>query len=311
MRTMKKLEVKEIIDCLPRGHTPFYYFKDRYALMLMRLAFEKPASKGDIREVGLGRLLEKPAVKAVMGACGSGVVAPEICDLFWPDDYRSYSLSLGWWGSHDRGWDQVSRGGYNLVLRLNFSLRHTGKYHHLVDPEGNYPFENWSHPVSRGKRRTLAWSRMDIDILRGEALIEEIQTDWIRDAISARRKAEKYSCSILLCGRRVMSANVIEYVDTVLAPHTKIWDEAMLAATIWFLRSEIGISRIYYHTHESGAALKRIRYRKPPRSLYTELPKRFCFQPTDERPAMFSGFRKAGKAREVLRQAKFQSMTWN
>ena len=308
---MDKLEVQEIIDCLPRGRTPFYYFKDRYALMLMRLAFEKPVSKGDIREAGLGRLLEKPIVKAVMGARGSGVVAPEICDYFWPDDYRSYSLQLGWWGSQDRECDQISRGGYNLVLRLNFSLRHTGRYHHLVDPEGNYPFENWSHPISRGKQRTLAWSRMDIDMRRGEALIEESQTDWLRDALQARRRAEKYRRSIMLYGRRVMSANVIEYVDNVLGPHMKVWDEAMLAATIWFLRAEIGVSRIYYHTHESGAALKRILYCKPPRSLYTALPKRFCFQPTDERPAMFAGYRKAGKPREALRQATFQSLTWN
>ena len=50
---MDKLEVKEIIDCLPRGRTPFYYFKDRYALMLMGLAFEEPVGKAQVREAGL------------------------------------------------------------------------------------------------------------------------------------------------------------------------------------------------------------------------------------------------------------------
>ena len=164
------------------------------------------------------------------------------------------------------------------------------------------------HPVSQGKDRTLAWSRIDIDLARDEALIEEIQTDWIREALKARRRAEKYCGSILLYGDRVISDKVKKYVDVVLAPHIKVWDEAMLAATIWFLREEIGISRIYYHTHESGAALKRINYCKPPRSLYTKLPKRFCFKETDERPAMFAGYRKAGKPKEALRQARFHSI---
>ena len=307
---MDKREVKEIIECLPRGRTPFCYYKDRYALMLMSLAFTKPATKAEVREAGLGRLLEKPVVKQAMGACGSGTISKEMCEQHWPDDYRSYTLQLSGWGSNDRSWDQVSRGGYNLVLRLNFSLRHTGLYHHLIDPECSYPFENWSHPVSRGKQRTLAWSRIDIDLKRDEALIEEIQNDWIRDALWARKKAEKFKRSILIYGKRVMSANVIRYVDEVLTPHIKVWDEAMLAATIWFLREEIGVKRIYYHTHDSGAKLKRIKYRKPPRSLYTALPRRFCFKVTDERPALFAGYCKAGKPRDVLRQAQFQSMKW-
>lgn len=307
---MNKKELKEIVACLPRRRMPFYYFKDRYALMLMGLAFDEPASKAKVREAGLGRLLEKPVVKQAMGSRGASSVSKDICEHFWPDDYCRYSLQLGVWGTEDRYCDQVSRTGYNLVLRLNFSLSHTGRYHHLVDPDGDYPFENWGHPISMGKRRTLAWSRIDIDLARDEALIEEVQNDWIREALEARKRAEKYRRSIMLYGRRVMSANVKEYVDVVLSPHIRMWDEAMLAATIWFLRTEIGISRIYYHTHESGAALKRIKYGKPPRSLYTTLPKRFCFKETAERPAMFAGYRKAGKPKAVLQQAKFQSMTW-
>ena len=157
---MDKLEVQEIIDCMPCGRTPFYYFKDRYALMLMRLAFEKPVSKGDIREAGLGRLLEKPVVKAAMGACGSGRVSAEICDFYWPDDYVCYLLKLGVWGSRNRWCDQTSRCGYNLVLQLNFSTEHTDRYYELVDPDRKHPFEYAGHPISRSGRRTLAWSRM-------------------------------------------------------------------------------------------------------------------------------------------------------
>jgi hypothetical protein len=40
-------------------------------------------------------------------------------------------------------------------------------------------FEWSAHPIRRSPS-TLAWSRVDIDFENGEALIEEIQTDWVR-----------------------------------------------------------------------------------------------------------------------------------
>ena len=51
----------------------------------------------------------------------------------------------------------------------------------------------------------------------------------------------------------------------------------MLAATITFIRDELGIENIFYHTAHTGHKLKRIGGGKPPRSLYSQLPKRFCF----------------------------------
>ena len=67
-------------------------------------------------------------------------------------------------------------------------------------------------------------------------------------------------------------------------PYMKIWDEAVLAATISFIRNELGIKRIYYHSYETGPQLKSI-YGSTPRYLYTALPRRFCFEKTDENPA--------------------------
>ena len=84
----------------------------------------------------------------------------------------------------------------------------------------------------------------------------------------------------------------------------------MLAATIWFLREEIGISRIYYHTHEYGAQLKRIRWGLPPRSLYTSLPRRFCFERTEEAPEFLVRYATRGRARRLLNAARFQSIRW-
>jgi hypothetical protein len=307
---MNKQEINEIIECLPRGRTPFYYFKDRYALMLMSLAFAKPATKAEVRDAGFGRLLEKPVVKQAMGTCGSAKVSADVCDVYWPDDYNCYVLSLGTWGSRRRWYDQTSRCGYNLVLQLNFSMEHTSRYYEIVDPERNYPFEYRSHPISDDKRRTLAWSRMDIELASDEALIEEIQNDWLRKAIAARRRADKCPEKIWLQGKLVRSKTVIKYFDEVLVRHLKVWDEAMLAATIWFLRTEIGVSRIFYHAHGSGSKLKRIRCQQPPRSLYTTLPRKFCFAETDEHPTFLERHAKGQKARRALNEAKFQSLNW-
>ena len=307
---MNRQEIIEILACMPRGRTPFYYFKDRYALMLMGLAFDKPVSKAQVREAGYGRLLDKQIVKEAIGKYGKGKVSAEICDAHWPLDPQCYMLKLGAWGMCHRWSAQTSRRGYNIVLQLNFTMQHTKQYHDVLDPDEDYYFECYGHPVTKDKRRTLAWSRIDVDLDSDEALIEEIQNDWLRIAMRARKRAERFSNSILLRGKRVSSAKVIEYVDEVLAPHFKIWDEAMLAATIWFLREEIGISRIFYHTHEYGSKLKRIDWSQPPRSLYTALPRRFCFEQTDECPELLMKGVKTGKNKRLLKEAQFQKLQW-
>jgi len=144
---------------------------------------------------------------------------------------------------------------------------------------------------------------------RGEALIEEIQTDWIRYALFARRRALNASESIRIYGTWMHRDRVIRYVDSILRRHEQTWDEAMLAATICFLREELGIGTIYYHTHESGARLKRIRNRLPPRSIYSRLPKRFCFAETDRRPAFLPEKAKPSRANPRVDNARFQLLT--
>jgi hypothetical protein len=46
------------------------------------------------------------------------------------------------------------------------------------------------------------------------------------------------------------------YVKDILQPHISVWDEAILCATIWFLDTELGIRRIFYHTFDSGNRLE-------------------------------------------------------
>ena len=78
------------------------------------------------------------------------------------------------------------------------------------------------------------------------------------------------------------------YVKKSLAPYFKMWDEAALTAAINFVMDELGIRRIYYHTFVTGNALKKIRHSYPPRSLYTDLPRKLCFKLTDEPPKSWS-----------------------
>ena len=132
----------------------------------------------------------------------------------------------------------------------------------------------------------MAWARIDLDLQQGEALIEEIQNDWLRsvtDDYRWARRIGKAADKPLLCADCSVR-ELRQYHDEVLLPYIKIWDEAMLAAALWFLRQEIGIKQVWYHHYETGVALKRITYTRPPRSVYTDLPKKFCFQATQDAP---------------------------
>jgi hypothetical protein len=58
----------------------------------------------------------------------------------------------------------------------------------------------------------------------------------------------------------------------------------MLSASIDFIHREMGIGTVYYHSHETGGVVKRIDWGQAPRSLYTQLPRRFCFDKTRTAP---------------------------
>lgn len=295
---MKREEIQEIMDCLPKGRTKFYYFRDRYALMLLSYIIKGGKFVGEIKHGPYGRLIQKPIVQEVIKKTGNGLLTPKALDSVWPDTYHCYLLTLGMWGGHFSGsrfYNQTSRPGWNLVLQLNFAGRHNQAYHRLLKPGEKQPFHCRDHPVAVGGRHTLAWARIDLDWDMDEALIEEVQTDWIRRAIWSQKYLTAYERSAdsnrhrhylpeyvrnLGCDAKGIS----QYLEEILKPHRRIWDEAMLASAIWFLKEEIGIGKIFYHTHNFGYKLKGITGSKPPRSLYTQLPKRFCFTKTGQTP---------------------------
>lgn len=300
----------EILACLPRERTCFHYFKDRYALQLLGYAAGDGTPIEALRRSPYAPLLNKPAVRRLLADCGDGIIDRHRVETEWQAPLLPFLLTVGRWG--DRRWkwgNQTSRPGFNLVLRLNFSHDHDRQFRRMFRPYYRDDSLNWywGHPTLKtGERRyyrqTLAWSRLDVDLDNGEALIEEIQTDWVREASDERRRLPRCEG----CTRRLHNAYCKEvqsarrYLDEVLAPYAAVWDEAMLAATLFFLREELGVARIWYHTWETGNTLKGLDNRSaPPKSLYQRLPRRFCFSKTERMPQMLQN--RASKKR--LRKA--------
>ncbi len=299
---MKEEFAQEIIDCFQEDRILFYYFKDRYALMLLSYFINSNKPISEIKNSRFGKLLQKPAIKNVLKNAGNGILTKNRLDSVWPQQYECYLLSLTKWGKPWKGarfYNQTSRSGTNLVLQLNFSGRHNKSYYKLISPGKDHPFECSAHPISKGNARTLAWARIDIDYDHDhdEALIEEIQNDWIRTAMEKKAIAKQaeddlrgpkrdlqYYTKRLGCDPKTL----LKYIDQTLAPHIPLWDEAMLGAAIWFLKEAIGIKNIFYHTFKTGCNLKRIEYRKPPKSLYSVLPSKFCFTRTKEVPLLLA-----------------------
>lgn len=277
---MKSELIDEIAAILPRERTKYHYFKDKYALDLLSWVLGDH-SVADVKASRFSGLLRKPIVKEAMAGIGDGRLRGSDFEYIWAPEVTPYLLTVGKWGedSHkDRGWFQTTGRDGNLVLQLNFSNVHNSKYRTHVN-DTHRPFEFTAHPVARWPFRTLAWSRIDLSFESDEALIEEVQTDWVRYGL--RRLAALKSLDEELTP---YSQKVLRYLEDVLLPYAEVWQETILSAALWFIARELGISKVYYHTHRSGCALKRIDKRLPPRSLYESLPRTFCFKRVKEVP---------------------------
>ena len=64
-------------------------------------------------------------------------------------------------------------------MRIKYTNQHDSIFYALADRSARAIFDCSSHPIDEEKV-TLAWSTMNIDIESGEALIEEVQNDWLR-----------------------------------------------------------------------------------------------------------------------------------
>lgn len=293
---MKSYE--QLLARLPK-QIPFRYQKGAYALMLLRWAIGPGRSIRELRASPLAGLLDKPAVRAALARVHDGVLRPR--DLWLPAGPAfDYVLTFGGYEGDGRD-DQVSRPGINLVVQVNFDARHDARLEQLC-PDNRELFMAGGHPV-HAELNTLGWARIDltdaVPDARGtlrlrEALIEEIQTDWVREAKDNYGWAKALVEGGLEAAggderELLMACGLREYVEHVLMPHTRHWDELTLAAAMWVLREKLNVPRIFAHTWESGLALKAMHDYPPPRSLYTKLPRRFSFRQTKSHPGFLTG----------------------
>jgi hypothetical protein len=280
---MEKTQVEMIRECLNTNRTVFRYAPESYALQLLRDYIGDGMGIGALRRSPYAKLLHKPIVAEALALAGTGVLEAWHLEAVLAQ-YRDHKplnfiLTLDEWGTDDktdRHWKQICRTGYDLVLQLNFANDHRQHFKTLVNTDNVAPFSYHGHPVRKdGSLETLAWARIDLDFATNQALIEEIQSDWVKGAADSDED-ECYGAD-----------NMRQYRE-VLRPYAKVWDEAMLTAALCFIRRELGIREVFYHSFETGNRLKGIEryyhYGKPPRYLYTELPKKFCFVKTSEAP---------------------------
>jgi len=283
---MKIEAIEEIIDCLPKGKTLFSYYPERYASMLLAWATDDSTSIAELKQSRLAPLLQRTSIKAIVKQCGDGLFDRSMLDMGWSNQHDSFLLTLDCWDKGLRRHRQTTRSGCNLILQINLDYRYQQALENLFRNEQVFQFHG--HPVLKRQRdinfrQTLAWVRMDLELGTNEVLIEEIQSDFIRFAQWYRNYLNFRK------DRSSRQQQQLDFCELVLARFHKIWREAVMAAALWFIREELGMSTIWYHTHLTGAKLKKIRGRLPPQSLYSRLPRQFCFEKTTDRPEFLLG----------------------
>ena len=150
---MKTTLADDIIACLDRGRTLFYYYKGRYAVLLPRYLVQDGCSVRRIKQSCYAPLLETPAVKDQIKNLGGGWLTADNLENDWPATAECYRLTVGKWGNHsswEREYNQTTRCGTNLVLQLNFSGHHNALYRRILKPASWHSYNYWGHPVARG-----------------------------------------------------------------------------------------------------------------------------------------------------------------
>ena len=216
---MDEQSVRDVIACLSGDRTLFSYFEGRYALMLLARAAGSLTTVRDLRASEFRPLLEKPLVKTVLSELGCGQVMPADFAV-WPAEVSEFLLALESWGHRSaRRYHQTSRCGFNLVLQLNFNTGDMARLARLVEHPRSF---NWScHPCCKDPNRyreTLAWARMDICFDSDAVLIEEIQSDFVKNVDWHTYVHRDQDALTAFC-----------------APFKRLWPEAMLTAAIEFV----------------------------------------------------------------------------
>lgn len=247
---------------------------------------------GELRRADFAAVLDpfgSPAPSAA-GVAGQEAAAA----ARWTQHEVSYTA----WGTNraDTSWSQISRPGGNLVVQLSFPPEHARLFRAHFPAAHRKAFEAEGHPVRTQGLPTLAWARLDIDMVTETALVEEVQSDWFRMVDWRRIRLERRQ-------PRTRALKTLQaYQAEARNAFAKGWEEAILLAALDLMVRELGIRRIFMHQPGPGELLKRIEGRAPPVSLYTRLPHRFGFTPTRDAPGFLE--RPARRRLKTLRRAK-------
>lgn len=297
---MNPQEIAVIRRCLP-DRMAFPYYPDRESAWTLAQALTGDMTVSAVKQTAAAKLLARPRIKPLVAQSGGvlrqrDVLAVAHADraMEWSDlsraamveldtiygqNWLDFELTLDEWGTGKYWQDlQVSRKGGNLVLQLGFPSDHAELMGQYLTHRSRDCYEFYWHPIRRTGRPTLAWARLDIDMDTGTALIEEVQSDWLR---SVREEIEDMTSH---SPRDRNVAQTKAYEAGLRKRYDALWPRAMLLAALLLLREELGCRDIYMHMPKTGASLKHITSTLPPRSLYTALPKWFGFQPVHHVP---------------------------
>lgn len=300
---MKTNDLKAVMAELNERSDAWRYVRDGYCLQLLKYRHGSHAHIAKIKQGPFKGLLERPAMKALTAERGDGRIDLQRATVTGAVSHE-FRLTYSLWRGRSK-WDQVSRAGWQLVVQLNFPREHDEVYRNKVRPKKNGPFVYNGHPVRNDNVITLAWARIDLDPLCSQALIEEVQTDWLREARYIKKACRTYKGRRL--ERRYMKyrsekdarlEDILAYIDEVLPPYERVWQEALLAACLWVLVEQLGYRSVYMHSYDTGRVLKNC---QPPRSLYSALPRKFCMQRVDYAPGMVMTESRAKRALRTLK----------
>jgi hypothetical protein len=292
-------DIELIRQVLPE-RMAYPYYRDRESAWLLARRMPGDESVRQLRQGGCARYLDRPILRPLIAGCGGqlrradvatlahadrmidgqspGPAAMAALEQVWSGPWHDFELTFDSWGTGNDWWAQTSRRGGNLVLQMGFPSDHArlmGKY---LARAARKDFEFDSHPIRTQGRPTLAWARLDIDLESGVALIEEVQSDWLRnvqDEVAWLTQQEPRS-------RHLRSTRA--YDTALRAAYGKLWPRAMLLAALIVLRDELGMRELFMHMPETGRRLKRIGGLAPPVSLYSALPKSLGFEAVTEAP---------------------------
>ncbi|MEO1103503.1 MAG: hypothetical protein AAFW98_07195 [Pseudomonadota bacterium] len=309
---MTPFDISAVQAVLP-DTLPFPYFADRESPWLLAQRMEADARVGELKRSPLARWLDRPLVKPVVAHSGGVVRRADLEAVAYADrgieasasaaataglvaaydiPWHDFELSFGWWGTGPyEHWAQMSRAGGNLVMQLGFPSDHAALMGRYLPSGTRKRFEYAAHPVRTTGRPTLAWARIDVDSETCTALVEEVQTDWLRFAARQVEALETFDPR----SRHLKSLR--QYDAGLRARYGKLWPKATLLAALAVLRDGLGIREVFMHQPGPGQTLKRISGQAPPVSLYSALPKSFGFEPTDSAPPFLQRQRKRDLSR--------------